>query len=197
MSATTKIAVGVAGGYLLGRTKKLRLALTLGSMLAGQRLMTNQRELVGQGLKALGASPDIQKLRGDVSGKLRTAARDAALGVASSRMERFTESLRGSGADEDEAEEEEPEELEEPEDEAVEEPEAEDEPEDAEEPQDQDEPEEEPEDEPRRAKKSTARKAPTKKAPAKKAAAKKAPAKKTSAKKTAAKKTSSRSRTRR
>jgi hypothetical protein len=33
MSATTKFAPGVASGYLLGRTKKLRLAITVGGLL--------------------------------------------------------------------------------------------------------------------------------------------------------------------
>ena len=37
MSAA-KIGLGVAAGYLLGRTKKLKLAITVGSMLAGQRV---------------------------------------------------------------------------------------------------------------------------------------------------------------
>ena len=43
MSATTKIAVGVASGYLLGRRKKLRLAMTVGSMLAGRKLASARR----------------------------------------------------------------------------------------------------------------------------------------------------------
>ena len=37
MSAS-KIGLGVAAGYLLGRTKKMKLAITVGSMLAGQRI---------------------------------------------------------------------------------------------------------------------------------------------------------------
>ena len=41
MSNTSKIAVAVASGYLLGRTKRLKLAITVGSMLAGQRIATN------------------------------------------------------------------------------------------------------------------------------------------------------------
>jgi len=49
MSATSKIALGVAGGYLLGRTKKLKLAITLGSMLAGQRIATDRAGMLKQG----------------------------------------------------------------------------------------------------------------------------------------------------
>ena len=38
MSPTAKIALGVTAGYLLGRMKKLRLAVTVGGMLAGKKL---------------------------------------------------------------------------------------------------------------------------------------------------------------
>ena len=41
--------MGVAGGYLLGRTKKLRLALALGGMLAGRRLASQGQGLLGPG----------------------------------------------------------------------------------------------------------------------------------------------------
>ena len=42
MSTPTKLVVGVAGGYLLGRRKKMKLAITLGSMLAGQKIAIEQ-----------------------------------------------------------------------------------------------------------------------------------------------------------
>jgi hypothetical protein len=44
MSAASKIALGVASGYLLGRTKKLKLAITVGSMLAGNRIATDRTQ---------------------------------------------------------------------------------------------------------------------------------------------------------
>ena len=43
MNATARIAAAVAGGYLLGRTKKLKLAITVGSMLAGQAIVAFRR----------------------------------------------------------------------------------------------------------------------------------------------------------
>ena len=39
MSAAGKVVLGVAGGYVLGRSKKMKLAITLGSMLAGTALL--------------------------------------------------------------------------------------------------------------------------------------------------------------
>jgi cobalt-zinc-cadmium efflux system membrane fusion protein len=46
MSDNSKIALGVAGGYLLGRTKKMKLALSLGGLLIGQKIPTNPRDLL-------------------------------------------------------------------------------------------------------------------------------------------------------
>ena len=43
-----KIGLGVAAGYLLGRTKKFKFAITVGSMLAGQRISTNPTILLEQ-----------------------------------------------------------------------------------------------------------------------------------------------------
>src|SRR5436190_16691453 len=53
MSATTKIALGVTAGYLLGRMRKLRLAITVGGLLAGQRVATNPQALLAQGNKLI------------------------------------------------------------------------------------------------------------------------------------------------
>ena len=99
MSATTKIAVGVASGYLLGRTKKLKLAVTVASLLAGQRLASG-RGMVEQGSRLLESSPELRRLQDQIRGRLKDAARDAALGVATSRMEQITKALQGPGADE-------------------------------------------------------------------------------------------------
>ena len=37
MNCAARIALGVAGGYLLGRTKKAKLALTFAGMAAGRK----------------------------------------------------------------------------------------------------------------------------------------------------------------
>ena len=63
MSTASKIAVGVASGYLLGRTKKLKLAITVGSMLAGQRISTSPQGLLKQGQELLDKNPELQKLQ--------------------------------------------------------------------------------------------------------------------------------------
>ena len=68
MSDVPKIVLGVASGYLLGRTKKFKLAITVGSMLAGQRISTNPQALLAQGSKLLEGNPELQKLQDQIRG---------------------------------------------------------------------------------------------------------------------------------
>ena len=79
MQATSKIALGVAGGYLLGRTKKLRLAITLGSMLAGQKIATDRAGMIRQGAELVDRNPELAKIRDQVMGQLLQSARSAAI----------------------------------------------------------------------------------------------------------------------
>ena len=126
MSATTKIAMGVTAGYLLGRMKKLRLAITVGGLLAGQRIATNPQALLSQGNKLVDSNPELRKLRGQITGRLFEAARDAAMTTASSRLESMTESLTAlPGRDDEDEYDDEPEDEyeDEPEDEEADEPE--------------------------------------------------------------------------
>ena len=68
MNNAAKLGVGVAGGYLLGRTKKLKLAIGLGAMLAGKRLNISPSQLAMQGLGQLRESPEFA----DLTDRLRT-----------------------------------------------------------------------------------------------------------------------------
>ena len=88
-----KLALAVIGGYLLGRTKKMKLAIMFGAALAGKKISTDPAQLLGQASKLIQASPELQKLDGAVRGRLLEAGKDAALAVASSRMEALTDNL--------------------------------------------------------------------------------------------------------
>lgn len=108
MNATTKVAAAVAAGYLLGRTKKLKLAITVGTVLTGGRLAGNVRP--GTLIKSLGENPEVQRLQNQLRGQVMAAAKSAAANVTSSRLEALNESLQGRGrGNDDEAEQEEPE----------------------------------------------------------------------------------------
>ncbi|MDK0523676.1 hypothetical protein [Streptomyces sp. ML-6] len=119
------LAAAVAGGYVLGRTRKGRLALTAASYLAGRRLGIDPRSLVTQGAKKLGEIPQVADLGGQLRGELMTAGRNAVSAAADRRLSALADSVRertlrlesagDEGADEEEyasEEEEEPEEEE-------------------------------------------------------------------------------------
>ncbi|MGW2181931.1 histone protein [Streptomyces sp. NPDC001732] len=115
------LAAALAGGYVLGRTKKGRLALTAASYLAGRRLGIDPRSLVTQGVKKLGEIPQVADLGDQLRGELMTAGREAVSTAADRRLSALADSVRertlrleNAGGDEEEDEEEyEPEEDEE------------------------------------------------------------------------------------
>ncbi|MFH9013173.1 DNA primase [Streptomyces sp. NPDC017943] len=179
----TGLGLAVGAGYLLGRTKKLKMAMAVGGLVAGKKLNLSPRmiaDLVQQQLKNNPQFKEIgDQLRGELQGVGKAASGalverqlDALADRLHGRTAQMREQLTGGGRrdedeDADDAYDEEEHEGEEPEDSDGE------------------------EDEEPKAKKAPAKKAPAKKA-ARKAPAKKAPAKKTAAaRKTASKKTSS------
>src|SRR3954447_16770462 len=94
MNNAAKLGAGVAGGYLLGRTKKLKLALGLGAWLMGKRLNISPGQLAMQGFGALKESPEF----GDLSERLRSevggAGKRALAAAATSRMDSMADRLR-------------------------------------------------------------------------------------------------------
>lgn len=205
MNERTKImlAAAMAGGYVLGRTKKGRLALTAASYLAGRQSGLDPRQLVSDSVRKLGEIPQVADLGDQLRGEVMDAGRKALTSAATRQLASLAETLQDRtrrlqlGPEEYEEEEEEEEYEEEPEEEDEEpEEEEEEEEEGAYDREDEEEPDEEEEDEepPRRGGGARGERAPEKKtagkqAPAKKAA-KKAPPRKTAAKKApAAKKT--------
>jgi hypothetical protein len=84
------VALGVAGGYLLGRTKKMKLALMLAGMAAG-RQAGGPGELLKSGTKLLGSTPELSRLTDQVRGRLLDAGKTAALAVATRQVESLTD----------------------------------------------------------------------------------------------------------
>ncbi|MEV8362604.1 hypothetical protein [Streptomyces niveus] len=164
------VAAAMAAGYVLGRTKKGKLALGLAALVAGQQIPMNPRELVILTARKLAENPTVAPLVEQARGEVLGAGRSALSATANRRLEAVadalqqrTEALLEQPLEADEAEDEE---------------EEEEEPEEQSEEYEEDEEEEEKRPRRRSAKRPAAKKAPAKKAPAKKAAAKKAPAKK-------------------
>ncbi|MEU3511662.1 DNA primase [Streptomyces longwoodensis] len=205
----TGLGLAVGAGYLLGRTKKLKLAIAVGSVVAGKKLKLSPKaigDLLSQQLKD---NPQFKELGDTLRQDLRGAGKAASgamlerqLGGLADRLHGRTAQMReemaggGRSDDEDEAEDRDDREDDDLEPEDAEDEDHEDEgrseDEDHEEDDSEDEADEEDgEDRAEASRKPPAKKAPAKKAPAKKAA-KKAPVKRAATQKTATKKTPAR-----
>ncbi|MDA5140368.1 hypothetical protein PEM37_02540 [Streptomyces sp. AD681] len=90
----TAMAAAVAGGYLLGRTKKAKLAFAVGSYLVGRRVGLSPGQVLGQGLGSLQRAPQFQELSEQVRGELLTAGRAAVTAAANRRLTGLADSLR-------------------------------------------------------------------------------------------------------
>jgi hypothetical protein len=97
MDSKQKVAAAVAAGYLLGRTKKLKLAITVGSVLAGQRLSTNPQKLLKGASSLVQNNPALSALQTELRGRAFDAAKGAAVSVATSRIDKLTDNLRTRG----------------------------------------------------------------------------------------------------
>ncbi len=82
-----KIGTALLGGYVLGRTKKAKLAIGLGALLAGSRIKPGQ---VG---KALQDSPFLHTLTDQVRSELTDAGKAAATTVLSAKADNLADAL--------------------------------------------------------------------------------------------------------
>jgi hypothetical protein len=166
------MGLAIGAGYLLGRTKKLKMALAVGGLVAGKKLNLSPRAVADLVSQQLRDNPQFKEIGDQLRGDLRGVGKAASGALVERQLDSLADRLHGRTADmrdrltgsgpKDDADEEHAEDAE-----------AEDR-----EPPDEDEPAAE-----RPARKRVAKKTPGKKAaPVKKAAAKRtAPAKKTAA----------------
>lgn len=94
MNTATRVAAAAATGYVLGRRKKLKLAIAVGSMLAGKRLATDPRGMMRQANELIESRPELAKISDQVRTTLFMAARGAAVGVVSNRINAVSDSIR-------------------------------------------------------------------------------------------------------
>lgn len=95
MSNGAKVAMAVGAGYMLGRTKKMRLALMLAAAGITGKFPTSPTALVARGLKSLGASADVSQLTEQLRGELLNAGRAAALSAATNQIDSLNDRLQG------------------------------------------------------------------------------------------------------
>ncbi|RXS86155.1 hypothetical protein EST92_06300 [Streptomyces sp. TM32] len=90
MMSNAKIGVALVGGYILGRTKKAKLAIGLGMYLAGKRLPLDPKQLS----KLVANSPVLGPLNDQVRSELVDATRSAVSTALTQRMSALTDSLQ-------------------------------------------------------------------------------------------------------
>jgi hypothetical protein len=83
----------VAAGYVLGRTKKGRLALTAAAVVASRRLGGGPGALVAEGIRKLGEVPQVAELKEQLKGDLMDAGRQAVRAAVDRRLESFAGAL--------------------------------------------------------------------------------------------------------
>ncbi len=93
MKCKTQAGLALVGGYLLGRTKKLKLALMVGGLAAGRGLSANPSALLKQGTDAVRSNAELTKLVEQARGGLMDAGKAAMIAAASSRIDSVSERL--------------------------------------------------------------------------------------------------------
>jgi hypothetical protein len=106
MKSGARVAMGVAAGYLLGRTRKMRLALMIAAAGATGVRGGSPGVLLKRGLGQLSSVPEVAKLTETAKNELLDAAKAAAVTAATKRVTalsgRMQEQIRDRSADEDE-----------------------------------------------------------------------------------------------
>jgi hypothetical protein len=129
MSTTSRVAGAVAAGYVLGRFKKLRLAVLVGSAMASPKFRNAAAGMIENRIPGGAITTTLTK---EVGGRLVNIGKTAATSIVASRIDNLSQSLAdrsqnlrggrsGEQADKSRADEEEGEETQEPEDEYEEE----------------------------------------------------------------------------
>lgn len=98
MSVSTRVGAALAAGYLLGRFRKLRLALIVGSAMSNKSVRSSGLALLDRTTGGLTASPGVQKIGRQVTTQLADAGRSAAIALASSRIDRLSDQLNERSA---------------------------------------------------------------------------------------------------
>ncbi|MGW5865017.1 DNA primase [Streptomyces sp. NPDC055239] len=185
------LGLAIGAGYVLGRTKKMKLAFAVGTMVAGKRMNLSPRALGDLLSQQLQNNPQFKEIGDQLRGDLRGVGKAASGALVERQISGLADRLHGRTADvrdqlagvtpdipgrggKDEADEP---------DDAYEESSESEEPEESAEPEEREEREEKPR--PRKKapeQRAAPKKAPAKKSPARTAAAQKSPARKTAKK---------------
>jgi hypothetical protein len=93
MKCGSQIAVGIVGGYLLGRSHKTRLAVLMALVAAGGKLPLDPGDLLRHTPLGTEGGP-LDKLTGDLRTQLVDAGKSVAMAAASSRIDSLSDKLQ-------------------------------------------------------------------------------------------------------
>ncbi|MEH0841275.1 hypothetical protein V6U81_02620 [Micromonospora sp. CPCC 205711] len=93
MKSGTRIGLAVGIGYILGRRRKLRTALTLAAAVAAGRASRDPGQLLKRGGDLLTSTPQLANL-GKLGAPLATAGKSAATAAAGSGIDALSGKLR-------------------------------------------------------------------------------------------------------
>lgn len=93
MKARTEVALAIGAGYLMGRTRKMRLAMMVAAAGATGGLGKAARVVAERGSQRISATPELAKIAETVQGELMQAVRTAAVTAASSRIDSLSSKL--------------------------------------------------------------------------------------------------------
>ncbi|MFE3230106.1 hypothetical protein [Nocardia sp. NPDC059228] len=94
MKGGTRIALGAGIGYVLGRRRKMRFALSLAAAAMVRRNTGMTGELLERGTSLLKSSPELAQLTDTVRGELLGAVRSAAVTATSNRLDALNTRLQ-------------------------------------------------------------------------------------------------------
>jgi hypothetical protein len=92
-SPKAALAASVAAGYLLGRRRNTKLAMTVAAYLASKKLRAKPQDLLAIGAGKLGNSPQVSQLVEQLRSEVLSVGRDALKALAEHRLGSFADSL--------------------------------------------------------------------------------------------------------
>jgi len=88
-----KVMLAVAGGYFLGRTKKMKLAIMLAGIASGNKIAREPTQLLAQGTRLVQSNPQLSALSDQVRDRLVEAGKGIAVAVVSKQMDSLSDRL--------------------------------------------------------------------------------------------------------
>ncbi|MEU0914838.1 DNA primase [Streptomyces althioticus] len=95
----TGLGLAIGAGYLLGRTKKLKMALAVGGLVAGKKLNLSPRAVADLVSQQLRDNPQFKELGDQLRGDLRGAGKAASGALVERQISSLADRLHGRTAE--------------------------------------------------------------------------------------------------